>query len=375
MTAPSPRLTFVSSISDLQDSRDLSKSVAAADRPDVTVSAWLWSRHNKPPRVPGYVSATVLQSGGGEHNWRLMTMYVRWMVRIFWRALRKQPGTIFFCHRFESAFPLAVASIFRRKAYVFYNTDNVSTSYRWPGAIKSLLAAAERLAARRAILHVVPGRSRWPYPDVNLRIIPNTPTQSTVDAARELRLLRDYKPGSRLTLYVNGWLVETRGLSTLIKAIECCPAGAVQIVVAGRIGCEDAKRLIALPCAEYLGELSGEEALATYYRTHLAFTFYDPRIEINRTAESGKWGDCVATATPFIANTEVQTARPYLENKQCLAVAYDDHEGLARLLTDLSSHPEQWHALKQSIERAPFESCDHAWNRVVTAMIAHAPAG
>ena len=372
MTATSPRFTIVSSVSNLQDSPDVSKCIAAAHRADVTVSAWLWSRNNEPPRVPSNVSATILLSGGGDHNWRLPIMYVRWMIRIFWRALREQPGAVFFCHRFESAFPVAAVSLFRRTIYVFYNADNISTSYRWPFVIKSVFVAAERFVARCALLHVVPGRSRWPYPDVNLRITPNTPSQSTIEAARKLCLLRDYKTSSRLTLYVNGWLVETRGLRTLTRAIECCPAGTVQILVAGKIGCEDAKKLIALPCVEYLGELSREESLATYYRTHLAFTFYDPRIEINRIAEPNKWGDCIATATPFITNTKVQTAGPYLKNKQCLSVPYSDHEKLAQLLSNLSSHREQWYALKQSIERVSIESCDHAWDGVVTTMIAHA---
>jgi len=127
--------------------------------------------------------------------------------------------------------------------------------------------------------------------------------------------------------------VETRGLRTLTRAIECCQAGTVQLLVAEKIGCEDAKKLIALPYAEYLGELSREESLATYYRTHLAFTFYDPRMEINRIAEPNKWVDFVATGTPFITNTEVQTAGKYLKNNQCLAVAYSDHEGLAQLLS------------------------------------------
>jgi hypothetical protein len=117
-----------------------------------------------------------------------------------------------------------------------------------------------------------------------------------------------------------------------------------------------------------LGELTFEESLATYYRAHLAFTFYDPQIEINRIAEPNKWGDCVVTGTPFITNTEVQTARSYLENKQCLAVAYSDHEGLARLLSNLSSHSEQWRKLKQSIAQVPVESCDQAWDNVVTTI-------
>jgi len=163
--------------------------------------------------------------------------------------------------------------------------------------------------------------------------------------------------------------VETRGLRTLTQAIQSCQPGIVRLLIAGKVGCEDAKNLIALPCAEYLGELTAEESLATYYRAHLAFTFYDPQIEINRIAEPNKWGDCVATGTPFITNTEVQTAEPYLQNKQCLAIAYSDHEGLARILSNLSSHPEQWQALKQSIERVQGKSCDYAWDDVVTALL------
>ena len=142
MTSHSPQFTIVSSVSDLHNCSDLAKCIAAAHRAGATVSAWLWSRNNCAPRVPGNVSATIMLSGGGEHNQRLLTMYIRWMTKIFWRALREQSGTTFVCHRFESAFPIAMASLIRRSAYVFYNTDNVSTSYRWPRMIKSILVVA-----------------------------------------------------------------------------------------------------------------------------------------------------------------------------------------------------------------------------------------
>jgi hypothetical protein len=190
----------------------------------------------------------------------------------------------------------------------------------------------------------------------------------TIDTARKLALQQGYKRGSQLTVYVNGLLTQTRGLRTLVKAIQRCDPGTVQVLVAGEPSCHDAEELIGLSEVEYLGQLTKEEALAVYYRAHLVFTFYDPAVEINRVAEPNKWGDCIATGTPFITNCEVQTAQSFIVEGRCLAVPYDDDKGLAQVMTDLSRDRQGWHALKHSIEQAPMQTSDDAWSLAVGRM-------
>ena len=176
---------------------------------------------------------------------------------------------------------------------------------------------------------------------------------------------------ARLELYVNGLLTETRGIRTLLNALGLCRAGLLRVLVAGMLACAEAEELVTLPCVEYLGLLSGEESLATYYRAHLAFTFYDPKIAINRVAEPNKWGDCVATGTPFVTNAEVQTARPFLLRKQCVAVPYADDTGLCELLTDLSRNSKKLSTLRQSIGRASVQPSDRAWDSVLMTVLAY----
>lgn len=364
---PLCRFIVISNSADLYHCSTPRRFLPAIRGAGIPLYAWLWNRTGT-QSLPEDIPTTTLLSGGGWNNPWLLGWYICWMTRVFIRALLEPAGAIFVCHRFESAFPVAVASILRRSTYVFVNMDNVSMSYRWPRAIRAILVAAEGLVARRAILHVVPGRSRWPHRDSNLAIIPNYPSRVTIDAALELALRRGYKRESQLTIYVNGLLTQTRGLSTLVKAIRRCSPGTVHVLVAGEPLCHDAEELIDLAGVEYLGQLSKEEALAVYHRAHLVFTFYDPALEINRVAEPNKWGDCIATGTPFITNCEVQTAQSFIVEGQCLAVPYHDDIGLAQVITDLSRDRQGWLALKHSIEQVPMQTCDYAWSLAVARM-------
>jgi len=128
-------------------------------------------------------------------------------------------------------------------------------------------------------------------------------------------------------------------MGTLMAALQMVDVRELKVVIAGRIGCEAASELAGWPCVEYVGELGVVEALATYFRTHAAFTYYDPSVPINVLAEPTKWGDCVVTGTAFIANQEILGVADYLRIQGCFCTPYRDAGGLASLFRRLVEQP------------------------------------
>ena len=303
-------------------------------------------------------------------DWRRRSAAVRyalWMCTVFINAWRCKRDAMFFSVGFDSAAPISVLKL-SRPALVFDNIDNISLSYRWPLGLAAAFRALERWTAWRAQLHVVPSRSRWNRLDRNLRVITNTPSREVLSEAKAIALSRRYKRGSPgLTIYVNGWLPETRGIQTLVRAVSDVRQKGlpVRVLVAGRPSCESANQLIAMEYTENLGMLTNAEALAVYYRSDLAFIYYDPSVAINRIAESQKWTDCWATNTAFITNQEVETLEPYVRQGACLTLPYEDSAGLAALLKSLSSDPTLLEKVRANLQRMQFRFWDDEMRRVL----------
>lgn len=296
--------------------------------------------------------------------------FVAWMISVFWRVLSLKAGTAVYTVGFESALPVAVArAIGKQISFLFDNSDNISKSHLWPAPIKKLLEKGELFVASKAALHLVPGLSRWSSPDVNLRVVGNTPSRSLFEVARQLadRRLPANKRTSGVTLYINGWLTKTRGIPTLLRALQLIDRTetGLRVLVAGNSGCEEADTLIQHPRVQYLGALSNEEALSYYFDADLVFTYYDPAIEINTIAEPNKWGDCIATKTPFIVNSEVLTAAPYLDAGVCFALPYHDAEGLANLLMEVAKDQRPIVDASRRMETIRFGFWDEAMSDVL----------
>lgn len=297
--------------------------------------------------------------------------YLAWMIQVYIAAWHCRREARFFAVGFDSAAPIACLPLLR-PAFIFDNIDNVSMSYRWPTAIRAIFRFLEGWVARRAQIHVNPSRGRWSAEDDNLRIVANTPSREMLTEAATLARARDYGRGHELTLYLNGWLSSTRGIRTLVRALAAVRhrGRIVRVLVAGRASCEDARDLLAMEGVEHLGMLTNAEALATYYRSDLAFIYYDPEIEINRLAESQKWTDCWATGTPFVSNLEVQTLAPYLERSACFALAYDDVDGLAGLLESLADDPTLLKRVRDELARMDFKFWDDEMRLVMRDWLA-----
>jgi glycosyltransferase involved in cell wall biosynthesis len=292
--------------------------------------------------------------------------YLVWMVAVYvnrWRHGRKSP---FFAVGFDSAFPLSFLPGTSRWL-VFDNLDNISLNYRWPRWLAPMVRGFESWVARRAKLHIVPSRARWSGDELNLRIVTNTPSREALEKASALAKQRGYSRQGPFTIYVNGWLSPTRGIQSLLCATDILRKKSVEIrvLVAGRLASRESEELIRLNCAEYAGLLPNAEALALYFRSDLAFTYYDPSIAINRVAESQKWTDCWGTGTPFVANAGIQTLEPYVRSKACFVLPYADGEGLANLVEDLITKPEMLAECRRRLQRMSFQFWDDEMEIIV----------
>lgn len=361
------RIVIVRACARLEDDAFLVKLYPILSEFWAGIHFWAWkrTRHESSYEEHASVVRRVLLQGGGVSNRTLVIWYPLWMVAVFLRALVTQ-RTLFFCLDLDTAIPVAYASRLRSHEFIFINLDNTSKRYKWPKAIKRIIERLERYVARHAKIHLVPGKSRWELDHPNLRVVPNFPTTYSIAISNDIALARSYSPGDKLTIYFNGWLTSTRGADTLLKAMKACPYECVHVIVAGRIECTEIEELIKLPNVEYVGKLNSEEALALNFKVHLVYTFYDPAIEINRLAEPNKWGDCIATGTPFITNLEIESAKPFIDSNSCFSLNYEDWRSLANLFMSLNKDKRQWEAVKANMSRCAIRYWDNEMRQLIS---------
>ena len=346
------KVVIIGCVPDMSDTVFLSKLAQLIKNMDLSAEFWGWERNLKSTEVTvckDSITKRVLLRGGGEANRHLIFWYPIWMIKIFLTTFLYKEELNYFCVSFDSAMPLAVASLFVKRHFIFANIDNISKNYRWPSLIKTVLEYLERFTARRANIHLIPSESRWSNQDTNIRIVGNTPSWEAVNKARQIARERGYQRQEEFTIYVNGWLTRTRGILTLLNAVKECRE-TIKLLVAGVPNCDEAKELINLKNVEYLGLISNAEALAIYYKSHLAFTFYDPSLEINRVAEPNKWGDSIVTGTPFVTNLGVITANKFIKKNACFVIDYEDSMELAKIFNSLSVDREKWREVQKNLE-------------------------
>lgn len=332
---------------------------------DVPYEVWWWDRGESDGEAGDFRSAAysrvlyTTDDFAGRSTVGKAWAYAGWIANVVMSARGRASEWGFWCVGFDASLAVTLACLLtpgRSLPFVFDNADNISLTYDW-GVVAPLVRRIERYIATRASCHVLPGESRWQGPDDNLKVVYNTPSSSMLNSARRIAQRRGYERGKRLTLYVNGWLQRTRGLDTLGDAIGSLE-GRVDVVMAGTLVGRDAEKLAAHPGVRYVGRLDPEEALALYWSTHLVLTFYDPIRTINRLAEPNKWGDCIATNTPFVVNSEVETAEAYLERGACFAVPYHDSDVLAEMLFELDENRDRWREAQvalRSLSQQPWD--------------------
>ncbi|MGG6287614.1 hypothetical protein ACQ4M3_39170 [Leptolyngbya sp. AN03gr2] len=297
--------------------------------------------------------------GGGYGTRRAQSMYLVWMIVVFFKVLRLKRGSLCFCLGWESAFPAQLASKLRPMTIVFDDADRFSMIIRLPGLLGALLERLEQWTSHHAKLHLVPGLSRYDWHCPAMRLLRNTPTTADFEHGRQSRPLHRE---AAFCIYVNGWVGSTRGAPVFHELMVALAERApdVLMVIAGRIDCPDGEALIRLPNVEYLGQVDLAQSLGLYHACDVVLTFYDPSIVINRHAESNKWGDCVFVGVPFIVNSEVETAAEFVARGAAWSVEYHNWQALTELIVDIASRPQEISERKHNLstfrrEYLPFD--------------------
>lgn len=297
------------------------------DRVRGEASEWRWDREP--------IDEAIILTGGGHNSSVARAMYPVWIVRVFLFAMFSPRRSLFHCLGWETAFPTILAGLFRSHQVVFDDADRFSMVLGVGGLVGRMLFALEDWTAARSILHIIPSFSRYNKTVDSDFLLPNTPTRADIEAARALR---PEKPAA-FVVYANGWLPQTRGALIILEAFRRFSVGKsdVQLLVAGFIPDQLLSEFSGLEALTYIGEVPQVEALALYQVSDVLVTLYDPNIEINRRAESNKWGDACCFGVPFIVNFEVETARKYIESGAAFSVPYGDIDELASLFEELYS--------------------------------------
>jgi len=347
---PKNEIILIFPLSTLSKRTRLTKIARIATDLGLQISTWSWER------VPGegnqelniqFNERCALMTGGGYALGKKKILYMKWMWVVFARLLRFRPTGPIYCLGFETAFPAWLASKIIRLQYIFDDADRFSLLIRFPFIFNKLVQFFERKTSEGSIVNIIPGYERYEFRNSKQRILKNHPDAKTLSLSKTISVER---PVADLVIYVNGWMGETRGMPIINKLAQRLNGiDNICFIAAGRVDGESAKSFINQPNVSYKGEISNAEALSLYQIVDLVFTYYDPVVEINRFAESNKWGDCLAFAVPPIVNMEVVTAE-YLRNKSaCLSIAYHDVDGLELEIKNFALHPQSLDILKKNI--------------------------
>ncbi len=259
--------------------------------------------------------------------------YLLWMSGLFFRLAFRRKTTPIFVSGFESAIVVYFVSLFRGGSYIFDNPDNFYQSKNLPNGLKKMIFNIERKIIKRSQITIVPDEMRikgYNLAREHFLTIRNFPSRSDVEKSLKIVAPKDKK----LVIYMNGWLVPTRGLkmiSEFIKKLQ--PNLDLKIKIAGKK--EGLDEILKSPYVEYLGVVNAMTSLGNYHNSDVILTFYDPSIEINRNASPNKWGDALVTETIPVLNNGIQTTSMYFPKGGYFTVDYDNSESLYKLVMDI----------------------------------------
>lgn len=312
-----------------------------------------WDRDGNTLEISGpmYKSSFIL-SGGGFANRKARLMYVLWFFSVLKACLSINEDEVVWAMGFETAFPALIISKIKGFKVIFDDADRFVLLFNIPSAFKSIIRIFEIYTSRNVFKHIIPSKERYDYKSTKFVIIKNTPTKEDIEKSRKIIMSSDFLEFINmfgLIVYVNGWLVESRGLSVIHKVLSSSPR--IGVVMAGKIGDEMAEIVSKLPNCLYVGELDQTEALAINNYVDFIFTYYDPLYPINIYAESNKWGDALFFNKPMLINNEVKTAKKLIKLNVAFACDYNDEKKLITFLNRCVSDVFLYESYKLNIDK------------------------
>ncbi|MCM2679197.1 hypothetical protein [Echinimonas agarilytica] len=291
-------------------------------------------------------SSTVLK-GAGYGGQKVKIYYVFWMLKVFFLGLKLPARSTVWSLGFESAFPLVIASLFKKHRVIFDDADRFSMLFKLPFGLTRVVQTLEKYCSHHCAVHVVPGRSRYQFQSTKFYELKNLPSAFEITESKSLDI-KFQRDSNRLVINVNGWLASHRGLEqalALAKKVESLP---IDFLLVGKLQAEMTDAIEAQSNMTWVGQVSNSESLAYYQQSDLVLTYYDPAQEINRHAESNKWGDALALGIGIIVNEEVLTAHHLRDANVAISCPYHDVETLFEHVTELVKQPQKLVELKQN---------------------------
>lgn len=301
------------------------------------------------------IEKKILLTGGGYGGGKVKLMYFLWMIKVFFYSFFIPSKSKVWALGFETAFPLLLMSKVKKFDIYFDDADRFSMVFKFPKPIKIIIQKFEIFTSRNVYKHIVPSLSRYDFQSENFFVLKNLPSKKELLAAQQIYKNKEW-PKAKLVIYVNGWLGRDRGMDVALNISESFNKEDLIILLAGRIDCEEAELLSHRENVVYLGNISNAEALAAYYASDYVLTYFNPSIEINRLAESNKWGDALATGCGVLVNNEVTTFSNYnFNNLKIDSFSYFEVNELIFKLKDIGFNPKNKIILEQSKSENTFE--------------------
>lgn len=318
---------------------------------DVTVKHVGWERvegEKEEIYFNKHIEKDILIKGGGYGGRKVKLMYFLWFVKVFFKGFSFKRGDVVWALGFESSFPLLLSSKIMGYKVFFDDADRFSMLFKLPSPFKELLSFLEKITSRSVYKHIIPSAERYDFESSKFYLLKNIPSKVEIEKAKELKhKIPNVECG--LTININGWLGAGRGMSVILKLAKELESHPVYFILAGKLDCQEALELSQLDKVTYIGSVTNSEALSTYLNSDLVFTYYDPKLEINKYAESNKWGDAIKFNNGIIVNSEVITAKRLIEEQVAISCDYNDLDGLKLSILSLLENPKSLQSIKDRL--------------------------
>ena len=345
------RITVIFPLSSMSQRTRLYKLAQVCEHLKVDITTWRWLRNRKEKNIEKakIKNQITLLIGGGYSSNHLKIYYPLWVIIVFFRAILFTPKHTVYCLGFESAFPIWMANRIKSIPYIFDDADRFSLIVKLPNPVNKIIKYFERRVSEDSLVNIIPGFERYEFKNSRQFVIKNMPDSKALEKSKFISVPEFT---DSIVIYVNGRMVEDRGMPIILALAKAyLETPYIQFIAAGYIIGKSAQEFIKLKNVKYLGEVNNATALAWYRVSDFAFTYYDPAIEINKYAESNKWGDCLALGVIPIVNNEVITANFLRENNICISSDYHDIHSLKKQIDIFLKDKESLITIKENINK------------------------
>jgi glycosyltransferase involved in cell wall biosynthesis len=295
----------------------------------------------------------------------LFVMMPFWWLYAFRYLLRSRPDAIHACD-FDTVVPALAVRLLRGTPVIYDIYDFYSVkSNTIPKPLKVFFRKAEEICARMADAVVIVDEARTylfgARKPKEVVVAMNCPYDAVKPAWEK------NPADAPFTLFYGGLITTFRGIEKLVRVTECIEN--VRVVMAGWITDDRYRGMLeSAGHIDYIGMIDYEEALRHTYEADAVYSYYDPELEINRTANSSKMFDAFMCATPVLANAEPPSAA-VVERERCGSLLpFDDDDGLRRIIALWRDDRELARAAGRNGRRL-FEA-ELNWNRAAEKILA-----